>query len=228
MWPLQHFVSLWLDSQLLSRTCLSHCIPQTTTLLIHCHNSSEQPAFLEIWVVRIFFLKLKWKLSPHNFYLLVLSQNITSVFVCLGSLSSVSRKELDHDGVQLSHLPSAFLLAFQSLSRKHDLPPPSDRSTGTIIFETQQRSVTSCSSCISLLARVLQIKTPSSQGISPFLLDSKLLEWDTHWLCVDYGELISLLGECCFCSVWGTRSLAQGWHTEQFQEFRPKWRMNLS
>lgn len=103
---LQHIVSLWRDSQLFSRwTYLPHCIPQTRADLIqdnstvslndvvfgrpecsgaHCHNLSKESAFLAL---RIFFLRLQWNLSLHNFYLWVLSQNVTNVFGCLGCLS---------------------------------------------------------------------------------------------------------------------------------------------
>lgn len=82
----------------------------------HCHNPSKPSVFSEILGVRIFFLKLQLNLSLHNFYLQVLSQNITNVFVCLGCISSVSLKELEHDGVQSPHHPIVFLPAFQFLS----------------------------------------------------------------------------------------------------------------
>ena len=74
-------------------------IPSGQDLIVKTLESSP---LLEISVVRIFFLKLKLNLSLHNFYLLVLSPNIKSVFVCLPRLSSVLPKELDHDGVQPS------------------------------------------------------------------------------------------------------------------------------
>lgn len=110
---------------------------------LHCHNSSKLSALLDIFVVRIFFLKLKLNLSLQKSYLLVVSQNTPSVFVCLGCLSSVPSKELEYDG---SVQPSHSLLVFQLSSvflENMILPSPnpeSDQSTSTIIFETSDIS----------------------------------------------------------------------------------------
>lgn len=101
----------------------------------HSRNPSKQSALLEVSVVRIFFLKLKLNSSHHNFYLLVLSQNITHVSVRLSCLSSVPPKELEQDRVQPS-LSLFFSSWLSSVCLENMIPSESGQSTSTIGFET--------------------------------------------------------------------------------------------